>query len=219
MSDKKGKATVGKKKIKGFLSKRNLIEAKGSALKYAEKYKITDVEKRLNNLDKRIKKHEAIWETHSVDRKQYLQEQADITAELEKCIRDLPEASILPEDIGKFKSKASFLKSSILILAVFKTIILGRLFNHWITGGFNIEEAQTTAFTMFAIVGGPFIRLILMYGKINQNKVKLKSNYLPKFNYDFACLAIVIYSFITFAFLEFKVLDFVSITTKTNWID
>lgn len=121
-------------------------------------------------------------------------------------------SDIKEEKIAGMKRKSICLKNAAIILVGCKLGILIRLYNHWVTGGFNIEELQEATVSLFVIAAVPFIRLVLKYLKTNYKKTDLESNYLPNKYYYFVVFVIIAYGLLTLALLELKVMAAISFT-------
>ena len=203
--------------IREFIANGQLEEGTKAALSYAEYCGLSDVANALTSLSARSTAHQNKWNSGQLNYEDFSLAHAKITHDLTAWVSRLPEhpkpagrrRKLLTE--GKFKNRIFFL------LILVKVIVFIRLYYHWSTGGFTLDQFQGTA-TLLMPALAAYITVILG-DYLRQQKMELQHpRYISGPLVTFGYWLFPIYAILLILFIEMKVKGTLSFTQMNTWL-
>lgn len=134
-----------KQAIRQLIGEGKLEQAAAAALAYAEHCRLPDIANALIGLRSRISDHQEKWAGGLIPYAEYSLVHAQITHGLAEWVGRLPETPTPAGPRRRFLTEAAFKKRVFLLLLAIKVAVFLRLWYHWSTGGFTVDQFQATA--------------------------------------------------------------------------
>jgi len=203
--------------VRQLIGEGQLEPAAAAALAYAEQCHLPDIANDLIALRSRINDHQQKWTTGLISYADYSLVHAQITHGLTTLVSRLPDTPTPAGPRRRFLTEAIFKKRIFQLLLIIKAVVFLRLWYHFRTGGFNMDQFQSTA-TLLLPALAAYVSVALG-GYLRQHKEGPQpERYISGTLVGFAYWLFPIYAIVLIALIELKAKSELSYTEMNFWL-
>lgn len=207
-----------KPSIQQLIGAGQLDEAAAAALAYAEHCHLPDIANALMALRSRINDHQAKWASGQIAYSDYSLVHAQLTSGLLEWVGRLPDTPTPAGPRRRFLTEAAFKKRVFLLLLFIKLAVFFRLWYHWSTGGFTVEQFQSTATLLLPTLAAYVSVVLASYLRESQQAAPPAPRYISGMLVAFAYWLFPLYALALILLIEQKTMGNLSFGQMNFWL-
>lgn len=210
--------THDKPSIRQLIGKGQLDEAAAAAFAYAEYCHLPDIANALMALRSRINDHQAKWASGQIAYAEYSLIHAQVSSGLLEWVGRLPDTPTPAGPRRRFLTEAAFKKRVFLLLLFIKLAVFLRLWYHWSTGGFTVEQFQATAALLLPTLAAYVSVVLASYLREAQQTAPPAPRYISGILVAFAYWLFPLYALALLSLIELKAMTTLSFGQMNFWL-
>ncbi len=206
-----------KHSIRELIGAGQLDAATVAALEYAEYCGLSDIANGLLALQSRQQDHQQKWQAGMLAYHDFTVTYSKLTSDLTAWVDCLPDA---PKPAGprkRFLTEAKFKNRIFILLLLIKIMVLGWLYYHWRTGGFNEDQFQGTMTILFPVFAAYIAVMLDDYLRQHKNGLA-KPRYISGPLIAIVYWLLPLYAGVLMMLISLKAMGNISFNSMNTWL-